>query len=92
MNIVLGIIVGLVWGFLAALLNYKIMKKAIAENTDKAMMACSTKRMGVDFVCLGSTLLVRNILPFNFVALIVSAAAGLSFTTIFFTFFLMKQQ
>lgn len=92
MNIVLGIVFGLVWGLLAAFINYRIMKKAIAKNTNNAMMACNAKRMAVDFVCLASVLLLRNILPVNFAAAIVSAAAALSMTTIYFTFRLMKEQ
>lgn len=92
MNIVLGIVFGLVWGFLAALLNNNIMKKAIKKNTNKAVMTCNAERMAVDVVCLGSILLVRNILPVHFVAAIVSAAAALSMMTIYFTFRLMKEQ
>lgn len=92
MNIALGIIGGLVWGFLAALLNYFIMKKCIAKNTNQAMMLCNTLRMVVDVAALAVVFLVRNLLPINFTAAIVATAAGLSISTIVFTFLLMKTQ
>lgn len=92
MNIALGIIGGLVWGFLAALLNYFIMKKCIAKNTNQAMMLCNTLRMAVDIAALAVVFLVRNLLPISFTAAIVATAAGLSICTIIFTFSLMKEQ
>lgn len=92
MNIVFGIVGGIIWGFLAALLNYYIMKKCIAKNTNQAMMLCNTLRMLVDIVALAVVFLVRNLLPINFTAAIVATAAALSISTIVFTFSLMKEQ
>ncbi len=86
MDIVFGILLGAVWGFLAALLNAWVSKKCLAKNSANAMLAANLIHSVVDIAALAIVFLVRNVLPIHFVAAIVATAATLSVTTIFFTF------
>lgn len=86
MTIVFGVLLGAVWGFLAALLNAYVTKKCIAKNTANAMLVMNLVHGAVDVAALAVVFLVRNVLPIHFVAAIVATAAALSMTTIVFTF------
>ncbi len=91
MSFLIGALVGSVWGFLAALLNSRLMKNAVKKNTTKAVMGSNVLRTFIDIVALGVVFLLRNILPFSFVACIVGTAGAMSITSIVFTFRLMKE-
>lgn len=86
MTYVFGALAGLVWGMLCAGLNCLITKKAIDSGSTNLMLASNMLRTLVDIIALGTVFLVRNIMPFSFVAAIVATAASISITTIVFAF------
>ncbi len=86
MKYLIGALVGLVWGALAALLNGYITKKALDKSNDKAMLLSNALRLVVDVVALGSVFLLRNVLPFSFEAALVGTAASLSILMIVFAY------
>lgn len=86
MKYVIGALVGLVWGALAALLNAYITKKALDKASDKAMLLSNALRLAVDVVALGSVFLLRNVLPFSFEAALVGTAASMSLLMIVFAY------
>ena len=86
MKYLIGALVGLVWGVLAALLNGYITKKALDKSNDKAMLLSNALRLVVDVVALGSVFLLRNVLPFSFEAALVGTAASLSILMIVFAY------
>lgn len=92
MTYVISVLAGLVWGFLAALLNAFVTKKCIAKQSTNAIMAANLIHMLVDVAALAAVFLVRNVPWLNFAAAIVATAAALSITTIVFTFKLAAQK
>lgn len=86
MKYLIGALVGLVWGALAALLNGYITKKALDKSNEKAMLLSNALRLVVDVVALGSVFLLRNVLPFSFEAALVGTAASLSILMIVFAY------
>jgi len=86
MRIAIGIVLGALWGALGATLNYRMMKKAVAQNTGKAMSKMGAVRMAVDVGCLGCVFFFRNSEAISFTAALVAAAAALSMLTIYYTF------
>ena len=86
MTYVISVLVGLVWGFLAALLNAFVTKKCIAKQSTNAIMASNLIHMLVDVAALAVVFLLRNLSWMNFAAAIAATAAALSITTIVFTF------
>lgn len=92
MTYVFGVLAGLVWGFLAALLNAFVTKKCIAKKNTNALLASNMIHMLVDVAALAAVFLVRNVPWLNFAAAIVATAAALSITTIVFTFKLAAQK
>ncbi len=92
MKYVIGAIVGLLWGALAACLNARNNKSAIRKPDPKAMMEASLGRTFIDVAALGLVFLLRNILPFNFEATIAGTAASLGLLTVFFAFQLSKPE
>lgn len=86
MKYLIGALVGLVWGALAALLNGYITKNALDKSNDKAMLLSNALRLVVDVVALGSVFLLRNVLPFSFEAALVGTAASLSILMIVFAY------
>lgn len=83
---IISALAGLVWGFLAALLNAFVTKKCIAKQSTNAIMASNLVHMLVDVAALAAVFLVRNLPWLNFAVAIVATAAALSITTIVFTF------
>ena len=83
---IISALAGLVWGFLAALLNAFVTKKGIAKQRTNAIMASNLVHMLVDVAALAAVFLVRNLSWLNFAVAIVATAAALSITTIVFTF------
>ena len=86
MTYVFGVLAGLVWGFLAALLNAFVTKKCIAKKNTNALLASNMIHMLVDVAALAVVFLLRNLSWMNFAAAIAATAAALSITTIVFTY------
>ena len=92
MNIVLGVVVGLIWGALVALLNFWLTKKALAKNDTQTLMSANVGRMIIDFAALGIVFLIRQILPFSFEATMVGTAVSLGLLTVFLAYRLSKPE
>ena len=92
MTYVFGALAGLVWGFLAALLNAFVTKKAMVKKSTNAIMAANFIHMLVDVAALAVVFLLRNLSWMNFAAAIAATAAALSITTIVFTYKLAAQK
>ena len=92
MQYVAGALVGLVWGAVLAWLNARISRRAIRQNSSKAVMGASALRLLVDLIGLGAVFLLRRVLPFNFEATIVGTAASLGLLTVVFAFRLSKPE
>ena len=91
MSIALAVLAGLVWGALAAVVNYFIMKKSIEKNTNNAVISSSMLRTAIDVAALGAVFLARNVLPFDFTYALIACAVAMSIGTIVFTFRLAKK-
>lgn len=92
MNLVIGVLVGLVWGALAALLNLYINKKALAKASTNALMAANFGRLAVDIAALGAVFLLRKLLPFSYEATLIGTAISLSLLTVIFAYRLAGKQ
>lgn len=86
MNYAIGAVLGLIWGALAAFINSRITKKALATGTQNAVMIMNAAHMAVDIAALAIVYFLRNILPFSFEATLIATAAALSIVTIIFTY------
>ena len=86
MNLVLGVLAGLLWGAAAAALNMRISKKALAKGETNALLASNLGRSAVDIAALAVVFLLRNVLPFSYEAMLVGTAVSLSLLTILFAF------
>ena len=86
MNYVFGALAGLLWGVLAAFVNWKISQAALKKNSSTALLASNTIRLAVDLVALGAVFLLRKKLPFNFEAAIIATAISLSILNIVFSY------
>lgn len=91
MSNIFAVLAGLVWGALAAVVNYLIMKKSLEKNTNNAVLGSSVLRTAVDIAALGSIFLARNILPFDFTYMLIASAVAMSIGTIVFTFKLARK-
>lgn len=92
MSIVFAVLAGLVWGALAAVVNYLIMKKSLEKNTNNAVLGSSMLRTAIDVAALGAIFLARSILPFDFTYMLIASAVAMSIGTILFTFKLAKSK
>ncbi len=81
MRMALGILAGVVWGALAALLNARITRRALEKNNTRAMMNANLLRTGVDLLALAAVFFLRRLLPFSFEAMLVATAVTLSLLT-----------
>ncbi len=90
MNIVLGVLAGLVWGSLAAFVNLKINQAALKKNSEGSVLAATVARMGVDLVTLGAVFLLRKKLPFSFEATIIAAAMALSLLNVALSYWVIR--
>lgn len=86
MNYVIGAVVGLLWGALAAFINSRITKNALKKDSQTAVMAMNMSHMFVDLVALAIVFFLRNILPFSFEATLIATAAAMSILTIVFNY------
>lgn len=92
MKIIISIIAGLLWGFLGAMINYLVMKKAVSAGNAGKVTAVTALRTLIDALFLGLVFCVRNLGFINFAVAITSTAAALSITTIVTTFMLAKPE
>ena len=90
MNYVFGALAGLLWGALAAFVNFKINQAALKRSTNASMMGANLARTGVDLVALGTVFLLRKVLPFSFEAAIIATAIALSILTVVSAYRLTK--
>ncbi len=86
MRLLIGVLVGLVWGALAGLLNAFINQKLLARGSTNALMAGNLLRLIVDFAAMAAVYLLRNLLPFSWEAVLIGTAVALSLVTIVFAF------
>ncbi len=86
MNILWGVLAGLVWGAVCGLVNTLILKKAIDKNNSNTLMAANLARMVVDLLALLLVFLLRKVLPFSFEATMIGTAIALSAVTLVFAF------
>ncbi len=92
MNIAIGILAGLLWGALGALINYFINRAALKKQSSGALVAASIARMAVDLVILGAVFLLRRALPFPFEAALLSAGVTLSLGSIALAFYIARKK
>lgn len=91
MMVALAIFLGLVWGLLAALLGGLVTRRAMAKNTEGAMIAVSLLRTVIDLVALGLIFLLRKVLPFDYTWMMLATAVSLSLGTIVISFRIAKK-
>ena len=92
MNYVYGALAGLVWGALAAFINYKINQAALKKSTNTAVLTANFLRMAVDLLALGAVYLLRRKLPFSFEATMIGAALSLSLLTVVLAYHLARPE
>ena len=92
MSYVLGALAGILWGALAAFVNFNINKAALKKNSNASMLAANLARTGVDLVALGTVFLLRKVLPFSFEAALIATAITLSTLTVVFAYRLSKPE
>lgn len=90
MKYVLGAVLGLIWGALAALLNTAINKNALKKNTTNAVLAARGATTAVDILALALVFLLRKVLPVSYEAMLVGTAIALSIITIVMAFRLAR--
>lgn len=85
--IILGVLVGLAYGFLIGFLKYVFLWKKLAKANEDITSGMIYKRMGISYVVNILTLLLvfllRKVMPFDFFWTIFAAAIGLSISTKF---------
>ena len=86
MKYVIGVLLGLAWGGLAAVVNMRISRGAIRKNSTGIILGASAARMLVDLVTLGVIFLLRDVLPFRFEWMMVAAALAMSLCTVVFAY------
>ncbi len=86
MNYVLPIFLGLVWGALFALLGGLILRRALAKNTNAAVLTGTLLRTALDLASLGLIFLLREYLPFDWQWMMIAAAVSLSIGLIVISF------
>ena len=69
---------GFALGFLVALLNGLISRRALSKDSPGALRLMVVCRMTLDLIVLGGLFLLRNVIPLPFVPLLLGAATGLA--------------
>ena len=92
MSYVLGALAGILWGALAAFVNFNINKAALKKSSNASILAANLARTGVDLVALGTVFLLRKVLPFSFEAALIATAITLSTLTVVFAYRLSKPE
>lgn len=78
MNYFLGIVVGLVWGAVIALINGFFTKRCVEKNTSSAMTTASIVKIVSYILAFVVVFLLRNVLPFSYEATIIGTVLALS--------------
>lgn len=86
MKYVIGVLAGALWGFLAAMLNNYVLKKALESGSHRKMLGANILRALIAVGFFAAVILLRNRMPFNYLMAIVGTAAGMSMTTIYLVF------
>ena len=86
MELILGGVIGLLWGAFCGWINTRILKYGIEKNSNSAVMVANFVRMLVDIAALGSIFLLRKVLPFRYDAVMIGTAVALSVTSIVFAY------
>lgn len=87
----IGILVGLVWGAAAALLNAVIGKKCVAHNGKGPLGWTNVAQTLINFAALGAVILVRDMLPFRYEGMLVGTAISLSMLGIVFAYMIARK-
>ena len=77
---------GLVLGFAAAWVNYRITCACMAKGSNTALMSVNFLHLLVDAAVMGGGVLAREALPFRYDVTLVVLAVALSIATIIFSF------
>ena len=85
-------LVGLLWGALAAFVNLKINQAALKKSSNAAMLGANTARTAVDLIALGTVFLLRKVLPFSFEATIIATAVSLSLLTVVLAYWVTRPE
>ena len=83
---VLAVLVGAVWGVLMGFVNMLVMRAALRKNDDKFFAGANVLRTVLDFAAFAVVFLLRKVLPLPYTFVLVGTAAGLSITTIVFSY------
>ena len=86
MSLILAIAAGLVWGALAAFVNMRINRAALAKGSTNALLAANLGRTAVDIAALAAVFLLRKVLPFSYEVMLISTTVTLSLLTVAFAF------
>ncbi len=99
--IVVSVIAGLIFGSVIAFINSRITKKLLIDNAEKIkaenygtarVMLVNILRFLTSAAALLIVYLLRNILPFHFVAGIAGTAVGLTFISYLFLWLLVRDK
>ena len=85
MKIVLALLVGMLWGIVPCLVNYKIGLFYAEKKTNEAVKAYSNISRLVSLAGFLVIFLVRNLIPLNTAAILFGVAISLSTVGIYFT-------
>lgn len=86
MNNAIAVIFGVLWGAAAAFVNSRIAVKALEKKDAKAAKNARRLQILVDIAALAIIVLLKNVLPFDYGFVLVSALISLSMLTIVFLF------
>ena len=78
MKILIGFVVGLVWGGLVSAINSVVGNICVKKNTPESLTAYAYITNIIGIIALVVTVLLRNAFPFNGIAMIVGTAFALS--------------
>ena len=87
----IGIVIAAVWGILASAVNGVITNHAIRKQRSSDVTKASLLRMLVDIAALAVIYLMKDVLPFDYVSMIIAAAVAMSVGTVVFSFILSKR-
>ncbi|MBQ9687243.1 MAG: hypothetical protein IJV41_11990 [Oscillospiraceae bacterium] len=86
MNYVIGILAGVVWGGLGALLNNLLLKKTVAGGNTQRVFAVFLTRTVLDVAFLAVIVLARHLLPFSYEMALVGTAGTLGLSSTWLAF------
>jgi len=86
MNYVIGILAGVAWGAVGALINNQLLKRSAAGGDTRKVYAAFLGRTFVDVFMLLVVILVRRWLPFSYEMALVGTAGTLGLATTWLAF------